>query len=77
MMIKHNFNTFVLPFPELHITGDWEIILEKVSLHLCPFPILFPCHLLLAKSEKNLGFYQLLDYLSTAVLPLANGISVM
>lgn len=73
---KYKFNAFVLPFPELHVTGDREVILEKVfynsTLFLyCPYP------LLLAMSEKLLGSYQLLDCSITAVLPLTNGISVM
>lgn len=76
MAMKYKF-TFVLPHPELQDTGDWETILQVVCLHLCPFPTLFPCHLLLAMPEKILGFYQLLDYPSTAVLPLTNGISAM
>lgn len=72
-----NINTFVLPYSELHVTGDGEVILQNVALQLFPFQTLFPYPLLLPISEKLLGFYQLLDYPITAVLPLTNGISVM
>lgn len=77
MAFENKFNTFVLPYPELHVTGDVEVILKKVSLQLCPFPTSFPYPLVLAMSEKLLGFYQLLDFSITALLSLTNGISVM
>lgn len=66
MAIKYKFNISVLPYAELHRA----VTLEKVSLHLCPLPTLSSCHLLLATSEKIPGFYQLLDYPSTAVFLL-------
>lgn len=53
MAFKYKFNTFVLPYLELDVTGDGEVILEKVSLQLCPFPIPFLYPPLLAISENS------------------------
>lgn len=41
MAFKYKFNPFILPYPQLHVTGDREVTLEKVSLQLCIFPTFF------------------------------------